>query len=991
MINPQAKWLQYLAAIALVALAMSLRIWPLGGLGLRIPWVTFYPAVIAASLYGGFPSGLLATILSALAVLFWSPTGEPFIDDPGDWLGLGVFVVNGILISAMGEITLRARARATAAQKQAEEANQAKSTFLSNMSHELRTPLNGILGYAQILRRSQGLNPNQIDGVNIIYQSGNHLLTLINDILDLSKIEAGKMELYPSDVHFQTFLEEIGGIIRMRAQEKGISFEISSSKTLPLGVHVDEKRLRQVLINLLGNAIKFTEQGQVMLRVSVINEPVSTPNLAKIRFEVIDTGVGISTDQLAQIFLPFEQVGDINQRAAGTGLGLSITRKLVHLMGNEIHVVSDIGKGSSFWFNLVLPVVEAAAKVTATSTKGNVIGYQGPPRTILVVDDKLPNRLVLRNLLEPLGFQIVLAEDGLEEVKLAQEIRPDLILTDMLMPVMTGFEAVQKIRQLPELNNTVIIAISASVFESDKEKTLIAGCNDFLPKPVEATKLFALLEKYLQLEWNYEAPVRETVAAKAVVIDEVTGPVIPPPSAELVTLFQLAQLGNLREILVRATRLEHHNKKYLPFAHQLQRFAKNFDDEPILTWLQPWLTEPLPPLPSPSLQTENNLVLAIDDNAVNLGVLVDYLADTGFQVRTAKNGEMGLQKAQWIRPNIILLDVMMPGIDGFETCRRLKAIDTLKDIPVVFMTALSNLEDKIKGFEAGGVDYITKPIQQEEVLARVKTHLNLRDLMAKLEAKIDELTKTRQELVQSEKMASLGRLVAGFAHELNTPLGVAITSASSLQNRTKAINRLLEQDEVDVEELLNSLTYLYEEAGLALSNLDRAANLVNSFKRTAVDQTSDEKSRFALKLLIEDIISTLQNRFRQTHIEIRIDCPADLTIVSLPGALEQILTNLLVNSLIHGFDDGKLAGTILIAVQLQGDQLHLTYSDTGQGMPTENLARIFEPFFTTRRTRGGSGLGTYICHNLVTTQLHGTITCDSSPGHGVKFGIIFPV
>jgi len=334
---------------------------------------------------------------------------------------------------------------------------------------------------------------------------------------------------------------------------------------------------------------------------------------------------------------------------------------------------------------------------------------------------------------------------------------------------------------------------------------------------------------------------------------------------------------------------------------------------------------------------------------------------------------------------------MMPGIDGFDTCRRLKAIDSLKDIPVIFMTALSNTEDKLRGFEAGGVDYITKPIQQEEMLARVTTHLKIRELMFNLEAKIDELTRTRQELVQSEKMASLGRLVAGFAHELNTPLGVAITSASSLQNRTKAINRLLEQEEVDVEELLKSLTHLHEEAELALSNLDRAANLVNSFKRTAVDQTSDEKSRFAVKALLDDIINTLYNRFRQTEIKIQIDCPADLNIVSLPGTLEQILTNLLINSWIHGFEDGTLAGTIAIVVQLKGDQLHLAYSDTGKGMSPENLAKVFEPFFTTRRTRGGSGLGTYICHNLVTTQLHGTITCDSTPGQGVRFMIVLPV
>jgi signal transduction histidine kinase len=241
-------------------------------------------------------------------------------------------------------------------------------------------------------------------------------------------------------------------------------------------------------------------------------------------------------------------------------------------------------------------------------------------------------------------------------------------------------------------------------------------------------------------------------------------------------------------------------------------------------------------------------------------------------------------------------------------------------------------------------------------------------------------------------MASLGRLVAGFAHELNTPLGVAIGSASALQREAHKINGLMEQEEVDVDELLSALDSIDKGFDLTLSNLERAANLVTSFKRTAVDQTSDEVRSFHVQSVINDTISTLLNRFKNTDIDIQVDCPNDFKIKSFPGALEQILTNLLMNSLIHGFEQGQQAGSININVQLfDGKDLHLEYFDNGKGIAQENLAKVFEPFFTTHRAHGGSGLGMYICYNIVTTQLLGTITCESTLSKGVVFKIDYPI
>ena len=255
----------------------------------------------------------------------------------------------------------------------------------------------------------------------------------------------------------------------------------------------------------------------------------------------------------------------------------------------------------------------------------------------------------------------------------------------------------------------------------------------------------------------------------------------------------------------------------------------------------------------------------------------------------------------------------------------------------------------------------------------------------------EELTQTRQELIQSEKMASLGRLVAGFSHELNTPIGVAVGTASVLRKKSNFINELLEQEEVDEEELISALETIDKASELTLSNLRRAAGLVNSFKRTAVDQTSEEIRPFYVKTTIEDVINTLHNKFRQTAIDIQLNCPNNLKVYSLPSALEQILTNLMLNSLIHGFDDGKNGGNIVITVRLEEQHLLVDYSDTGKGIAPENLAKIFEPFFTTNRARGGSGLGMYICYNLITSQLHGTMTCESIPSSGVLFKTDYPV
>jgi predicted ATPase/signal transduction histidine kinase/DNA-binding NarL/FixJ family response regulator len=460
------------------------------------------------------------------------------------------------------------------AKEQAESANQSKSRFLANMSHELRTPLNAILGYAQILKRDATLNEHQISGIEIIKSSGEHLLTLISDILDLSRIEANKIEIHKETVNLTGFLNAIQDVIRIRAETKYLSFIVEFGPELPANIIADETRLRQVLLNLLGNAVKFTDKGQVIFRVHSIShreENIDKEQIEKstIHFEVQDTGIGIPRDKLDTIYVPFEQVGNISPREGGTGLGLSISRQLVHLMEGEIYVESEIGRGSRFWFDLTFPVakIEAPQKIAERM----IIGYKGAHKRVLIVDDRADNRLVLRDWFALLDFEVSEAENGKEAIHIAKSAHPHLVMVDILMPHMGGFEATRRIRQSPELSDAIVIAMSASAYNTNREECIQNGCNDFIPKPVDFQVLAGMVEKYLKIEWLYE----KTEEKKA---PEIAEEVIPPPQEELEKLYELVLKGDIRQIGKAADKIESLGTRYIPFARKLQSFAESYND-----------------------------------------------------------------------------------------------------------------------------------------------------------------------------------------------------------------------------------------------------------------------------------------------------------------------------------------------------------------------------------------------------------------------------
>lgn len=511
------------------------------------------------------------------------------------------------------------------AKNEAEKASRAKSEFLANMSHELRTPLNGILGYAQILQRSEVITSDHHQFIDIIRQSGEYLLTLIDDLLDLSMIESETLELNMRVFNISSILRDITSIFRLRAMEKGIHFRFDA-QDIPESVFGDEKRLKQILINLLSNAVNFTDHGEVWLKVHYCNNVFD--------FEVGDTGCGIKKNDLKMIFSPFQQGKHKGQSTEGTGLGLSICRKLVNMMHGYIDVKSERGKGSIFNVRLEIPPMPEENGASIKSSEF-ISGSSVEPLKILIVDDNINNLKMLSNLLASAGFEASTATGGEECLEKVKNSKPDVVLMDIVMPGMDGLETTRRLRSHKFDKDIFIIALSANAFIHNKQECLAAGCNDFISKPVHLDELVSCFNK------NASQKI-QTTSTPNVRID-----------------------SGIRN----------------------------------------------------NSGSSHVSILVADDNEINRMLLTAQLKDSEAAITEAKDG---IEAIIWMRQqpfDLVLLDLQMPGLSGWEIMSYMKenpsAVNQLT--PVIAITAYATEEELSALSAAGFSDYLIKPILQEKL------------------------------------------------------------------------------------------------------------------------------------------------------------------------------------------------------------------------------------------------------------------------------------
>lgn len=485
-------------AAGLVGFAALLRVWPLQPLGRSLVWLTFYPAVMVSAVLGGLWAGEFAVALSVLVAGLAGPVlvGAPFIQAGPDLLGMAVFVLTGSMMSIVAEGMRRAQRRASVAQREAEAASHAKSEFLASMSHELRTPLNAVLGFSSLMMVDANLTAGQRDNLATINRSGEHLLGLINDVLDMAKVESGRMVVNLEPVDVDDLVGDVIAVMAVRARQKGLQLNLDTSGDHPRFVELDPGKLRQILFNLVGNAVKFTDRGEV--QVSVGQRPGTSPDRPVLVISVRDSGIGIAAEDQGAVFEPFRQAGGAARE--GTGLGLAICGRYADLLGGSIHLQSSPGEGSEFTLELPCEVYSSPVRPARQPGERVVLGREPgqPVPRVLIVEDEPANTELLTALMNRIEVENRAVGDGVQAVALAQQWKPDLIWMDVRMPVMGGVEATGRIRSAGGVQPR-IVAVTASVFASERDSLMAAGMDDVVAKPYRPEVIYQCLERLLGL------------------------------------------------------------------------------------------------------------------------------------------------------------------------------------------------------------------------------------------------------------------------------------------------------------------------------------------------------------------------------------------------------------------------------------------------------------------------------------------------------------